>query len=234
MKYIILCGGIGKRCNQYSLQKPLNYINSKHLIELIIESIPTNEIYIIYNIILDQYNFKEIIINKFKKKKIFFSSVDFTTRGAIETAYIGLKNFNFINDNENIIFIDNDNIHTYPLLELNYNYNFIGYGIDYVNNNFSFITIKDNNVINIEEKNKISDYYCCGLYGFKNISTFLKLANQIITSNFKTKNEFYFSQIYKLLIQNNEPIIPFFVKETKHLGTYNEIISNHKILPQKK
>ena len=48
MKYIILCGGIGKRCNQYSLPKPLNYVNGRHLIEYIIDSIPSNEINIIY------------------------------------------------------------------------------------------------------------------------------------------------------------------------------------------
>ena len=30
MKYIILCVGIGKRNNDYSLPKPLNYINGRH------------------------------------------------------------------------------------------------------------------------------------------------------------------------------------------------------------
>ena len=62
MKYILLCGGIGKRNNQYSLPKPLNYINGKHLIEYLIESIPSNQIYIVYNSALDQYNFKEITV----------------------------------------------------------------------------------------------------------------------------------------------------------------------------
>ena len=66
MKFIILCGGIGKRCNNYSLPKPLNYIQGRHMIEYIIENIPADEIYIIYNILLNEYNFCEIIINKFK------------------------------------------------------------------------------------------------------------------------------------------------------------------------
>lgn len=233
MKYILLCGGIGKRCNQYSLPKPLNLINGKHLIELIIESIPSNIVYIIYNIILDNYNFKEIIINKFKNRQFIFSCVDFTTRGAIETAYIGLNKLN-INDDENILFIDNDNIHSFPQNNYVYDSNFIGYGIDYNHTNFSFITIENNNVTNIEEKNKISNNYCCGLYGFKSTNTFLSLAHEVIMSNFKTKNEFYFSQIYKLLINKKENIIPFFVKDTKHLGTYNEIICNNNLLPKKK
>ena len=138
MKYIILFGGIGKRNKQYSLPKPLNYINGKHLIEYIIESIQSNEIYIIYNIGLNNYNFKEIIINKFKNHKLYFSEVDFLTRGAVETAFIGTKIFNL--DNDNILFIDNDNIHEIPQIETFKN-NFIGYGIDYEKINFSLVLL---------------------------------------------------------------------------------------------
>jgi len=103
MKYIILCGGIGKRCNQYSLPKPLNYINCKHMIQYVIESIPSNEIYIIYNICLEQYNFEEIIINIFKNKTFHFSKVEYLTRGAVESAYIGINilSNNIINTNTN-------------------------------------------------------------------------------------------------------------------------------------
>lgn len=220
MKYILLCGGVGKRNNQYSLPKPLNYINGKHLIEYIIESIPSNEIYIIYNSALDQYNFKEIVINKFKLKTFAFSPLHFLTRGAVETALIGIQSFELTN--EPIVFIDNDNIHTFPDLTNIQSY-FICYGHDYTKTNYSFIKIHDNNVIEIEEKNKISDEFCCGLYGFKNKDSFVGLAKELIECNMKTKNEFYFSQIYKLLIQKHEQIIPIHVKETTHLGTYTEI-----------
>ena len=231
MKYIILCGGIGKRNNQYSLPKPLNYINGKHLIEYIIESIPSNEIYIIYNIGLNNYNFKEIVLNKFKNHKIHFSQVDFLTRGAVETAFIGIKQYNL--NNHNILFIDNDNFHTIPQLEIFKN-NFIGYGLDYEKSNYSFITINDNRVINIEEKNKISDNYCCGLYGFTNSNEFIELAKELIENNQKTKNEFYFSELYKLLINKNKIITPFYVKNTLHLGTYEEMINNYSIISKNK
>jgi NDP-sugar pyrophosphorylase family protein len=96
MKYILLCGGIGKRCNNYSLPKPLNYINGKYMIEYIINNIPSNEVYIIYNIFLEEYNFEEIIINLFKNKKLHFCKVDYLTRGAVETAYVGINRFNLL------------------------------------------------------------------------------------------------------------------------------------------
>ena len=193
MKFIILCGGIGKRCNNYSLPKPLNLIQGRHMIEYVIESIPSNEVYIIYNIFLNDYNFCEILINKFKTKKIHFSCVDYLTRGAVESAYIGIQQFNNI-ENDNIVFIDNDNLHTFNEIKFFEN-DFIGYGIDYSNPNYSFIQVLNNNIINIEEKNKISDNYCCGFYGFKNVNSFKKSAKQLLDNNFKTKNEFYFSQL---------------------------------------
>jgi capsule biosynthesis phosphatase len=225
MKFILLCGGIGKRCNNYSLPKPLNYVGGKHMIEYIIESIPADEIYIIYNIFLEQYNFEEIVINLFKKKQFFFSKLDYLTRGAVETAYIGLQIFNLNNCDDTIVFLDNDNLHSFPNLR-DITQNFIGYGKNYEKTNYSFVTIMNEKITNIEEKIKISDNYCCGIYGFSSAETFNKYAKKLIYSNFKTKNEFYFSQIYKLLIQSEELIVPVFIKETKHIGSYEEITDN--------
>jgi capsule biosynthesis phosphatase len=232
MNYILLCGGIGNRCGGYSLPKPLNYINGKHMIEYIIENIPSNNIYIIYNVFLDTYNFREIIINKFKTRTIHFAQVDYLTRGAIETAYIGIKQFNIPNS-ENIVFIDNDNIHS--LTELTkQNTDFIGYSIDTTDKtSFSFITIEGPNIVKIEEKVKISDNYCCGIYGFKNKNSFLQDALYIIKSNNKTKNEFYFSQLYKYKIEQKQNIAPILIKKTTHIGSVTEIMTNNTILHKK-
>lgn len=230
MKYILLCGGIGKRCNNYSLPKPLNYINGKYMIEYIIENIPSNEIYIIYNICLKEYNLEEIVINLFKTKKMYFSPIDYLTRGAVETAYVGINKFNYKEDEqEPIVFIDNDNIHSFPITIKNISNHFIGYGKNYDKTNYSFITIQNNNVTNIEEKIKISDDYCCGIYGFADVLSFRNYAKQLIEQNFKTKNEFYFSQMYKLMIKDNQTILPIYIEETKHIGSYDEIIHSFHI-----
>ena len=110
MKYILLCGGIGSRYNNYSLPKPLNYIYGKHMIEFIIDNIPASEIFIIYNVFLDEYNFKEIVKNKFKNKTFHFACIDYLTRGAVETAYVGIKQLSEHLYDDNIVFIDNDNL----------------------------------------------------------------------------------------------------------------------------
>jgi capsule biosynthesis phosphatase len=223
MKFILTCGGVGKRLNNYSLPKPLNYVNGKYMIEHVIENIPSEEIYIIYNIYLKEYNFEEIVVNLFKTKKFFFSVVDYVTRGAVETSYIGVNSFN-IDCNESIVFLDNDNIYNFTNFPTSLNENFISYSICCDNKkNYSFIVIKNNKIVNIAEKVKISDNFCCGMYGFKNIETFNTYAKKILFENLKTKNEFYFSKLYELMIQNMETIIPVYIEKTQHLGYYNEL-----------
>jgi capsule biosynthesis phosphatase len=232
MIYVLLCGGIGKRMDNYSLPKPLNYINGKHMIEVIINNIPSDTIYIIYNVYLKEFNFEEIVINLFKKKKIFFCQIDYLTRGALETAYIGINQFK-LNNEQGIVFLDNDNIH--ELCDLNNkvstcNENFIGYSINCDENkkNYSFITI-DNGLVNyIVEKKKISNNYCCGIYGLKNIDVFNLYAKKILLDNLKTSNEFYFSKLYELILNDNQSIIPIYIEKTTHVGTLNELTDKLK------
>jgi len=230
-KYVILCGGMGKRNSAYSLPKPLNYIKGRHMIEYMIEQIDSNDIYIIYNIVLDEYNFKEIVVNKFKTKQIHFVQLDYFTRGAVESAYIGIRLFENFDQNANVVFVDNDNLHSLTTLnQTTYNHDFIGYGIDYNKLNYSFIKIQDDRITQIEEKIKISDTFCCGLYGFKNVNSFIITAREMLFSNNKIKNEFYFSQLYKTKIEKGEIITPVYIENTMHIGSYTEICDNANLL----
>ena len=209
MKYIILCGGIQKTS---SLPNPLNYVNGRHVIEYIIENIPCNEIYIFYNIYLKEYNFEDIISNLFKDRTLHFVAIDYLTRGPAETAYIGLQQFT---DNDSLVFIDNDNVHNIPKLE---NKNFIGYG-NQGETHYSFIEIENNLVTKIKEKVKISDNYCSGIYGFKSASVFKKYCYQLLTNH----GEYYFSQIYNLMLLDNIPITPIYIQYTKLNGNENKL-----------
>ena len=212
MKYIILCGGVQKSS---SLPNPLNYVNGRHLIEYIIENIPSNEIYIFYNVYLKEYNFEEIVINLFKERTIHFVQIDYLTRGPAETAYIGIQTFT---DNESVVFIDNDNVHNIPKLE---NKNFIGYGNNQDETHYSFIKIENNLVSKIEEKVKISDNYCNGIYGFISASVFKKYCEKLI----KEHNQYYFSQIYNLMIKDQVPITPVYIQYTKLIGNQNTLFA---------
>ena len=227
MKYIILCGGIEDEYN-YSLPKPLNYIYGKHMIEYVIENIPSDEIFILYNIFLDGFNFREIIINKFKQKVFHFSCIDYLTRGPVETAYIGFQQFQHLieNDNdENIVFIDDDSMHNLMhIKDSKFETPFIGYGFDDSNNtDLAFIKIDEKlgRLIEIAEKEKISNLYCCGIYGFNNIQKFLEMSKILLQTNSKTKGEFYFSTLYSSILNEGSNIIEtFYIEKTQHIGSF--------------
>ena len=248
MKYVLLCGGIGKRCNGYSLPKPLNMVNGKYMIEYIIGSIPSKTVYIIYNVFLDTFHFREIIVNLFKSHTFHFAEVEYLTRGAVETAYVGISDFLRRNlmtapccsddDDDNVLFLDNDNLHTFPASfdSMTCPGHFIGYSIDRVKTNYSFLKIQDGTVVDIREKEKISDDYCCGFYGFKDVHEFYRLAKEMIVQNKKSKNEFYFSQLYRCILDDaaaaaavdasipaSIPILPVYIEHTMHIGSLSEI-----------
>jgi hypothetical protein len=138
MKYIILCDN-----------NPLLFIEGKHMIEYVIESIPSNELYIIYNIFLDEYNFQEILINKCKSNIFHFSQIDYITRGNVETALVGINNFNINLENENIVFIGNDNLYDFSKNIPIFENDFIGYNMNCPNSypNPTFIKFENNKIL---------------------------------------------------------------------------------------
>jgi dTDP-glucose pyrophosphorylase len=95
MNIFILCAGKGTRFESI-YPKPLNLINGKPMIyhtikSLNLEKVQDYNLYIIYNKKLENCNFKQILINMFPSIKFNFILLDYFTRGASESAYIGLN-----------------------------------------------------------------------------------------------------------------------------------------------
>ena len=161
MNIFILCAGKGTRFDSI-YPKPLNLINGKPMIyhtikSLNLEKVNNYNLYVIYNKKLEGCNFKEILINMFPTYKFNFILIDYFTRGASESAFIGLQCiYNELN-NDNIIFIDNDTIYpdeTYEYLNKKYDSNFI---FTNFNNEkdpiYSYVLINnDDYIIEIKEK----------------------------------------------------------------------------------
>ena len=225
LNIFILCGGSGKRMNDYSFPKPLNMINGKPMIYYTLLNLPLEikELNFIVAPHLIKYNFNEIIINLFPKIKCNFYNLPYFTRGAIESAYLGIKNCNI---NGSIVFLDNDNFYSFPNnFFKSYETPFIGYCInDSEINSFSFIQITNDYVSNIKEKIKISNNACCGVYGFKDLNQFKEIAYKILSNNnFNNLNEFYMSILYDYMIKENIKIEGIKFNNSPHIGSYHEI-----------
>ena len=96
MNVIIPIGGVGQRFKDegYLMPKPLINVLGKPMIYRVIDNLNLSEddnVYIIYNNQLKEYNFEDLIRFYFPKKNIYFISLDFLTKGAAETVLTGLN-----------------------------------------------------------------------------------------------------------------------------------------------
>ena len=72
------------------------------------------------------------------------------------------------------------------------------------------------------EKKAISPNACVGIYGFKKGSDFCKYAKEMIDKNLRTKNEFYISPLYNILIEDGKKIVTQGVDKMHIFGTPDE------------
>lgn len=231
MNIIIPIGGLGKRFSdlKYNLPKPLIKSLGKSIIIRCIKSLNVNKddkIFIPYRSELDKYNFKDIITKNFNYN-FEFIPIDFNTRGAAETVLIAINSMSK-NDIEDLtIVIDSDNIYNDDIIGQikQINDNLIFYFEDKNEKSlYSYIELNDDDlVINIAEKNKISNNACSGAYGFKNSKILKEYIIDTIKNNSKSNNEFYISTIYKKMIDNGVVIKSKLSKNYICLGTPEQL-----------
>lgn len=223
MKVFLLCGGAGTRFDNI-YPKPLNLINGIPMIYYVIEKINIDTIHIIYNTILDKYDFKQYLINSFKNKQFIFIDINYQTRGAAETLYIGLKN---IEINEQILVLDNDNIYNdleFINLPLG---NFILYNKNPTGlTHYSFVKLEDNTVISIEERKQISDFICVGGYCFENSITCKQYCKDIILNS--NDDEPFLSKVFAHMLSNNIKVYAHYLPNVFSIGTPKDVLINKK------
>jgi len=229
MRVIILCGGYGTRLNDYSFPKPLNMINGKPSIVYCLQNLPSHitTLDFIASPHLAKYNFEEIIKNQFKHKQCNIHWIPYFTRGAVETALLGTTLFP--NTDESILFLDNDVVYNFPNnFFVDKNTAFLGYAKDKSSSeSYSFLTVDSSGyVINYREKKRISDNFCCGVYGFTNIKQFRNTAMAVIEHS-SNQSELYMSTLYTHFLENNTPIQAIhFEGDVYHIGSLKELTSS--------
>jgi len=232
MRVVVLCGGSGTRLEDYSLPKPLNMVYGKPSISYALASIPVDSLHFVVAPHLRKYNFEQIIINEFKTKTCTFSYLPYCTRGPIESAFLGTQDFE--NTDENIVFLDNDVLYTFPpgIFE-DKPHAFLGYARDKSTSEaYSFMTIdSDSRVTSFKEKQRISDMFCCGVYGFKSVEQFRNIATNILSKG--GEKEMYMSMAFQSMLQCGESIYGVeFPGEIRHIGSLKELRDTWTYIPK--
>ena len=234
MNIIIPIGGTGKRFvdDGYRVPKPLIRANGKQIIFYVIDSLNISQddtILIPYRKEFDNHNFQSLLLRRYPKYNFIFTPFNYDTKGACETVLISLKNISIFELNQQTIIIDSDSFFDDDILctarKLKENAIFYFKVFD-SKPLFSYIKIEFDKIIDIAEKNKISNNACSGAYYFKSGIQLKDLIIEVLANDEnKQKEEFYISCLYKLLIKKGDVIIPSIIKNFNCLGTPNQLKS---------
>jgi hypothetical protein len=78
-------------------------------------------------------------------------------------------------------------------------------------------------VVEVAEKNPISNIATGGIYWYRKGSDFVKCAESMIYKNIKVNNEFYIAPVYNEFIELNKTLIPFYVHDMHGIGTPEDL-----------
>lgn len=210
MNIIIPLGGRGERFskNGYLQPKPLIQIFDKSMIEYVLDNITVSDednIFIIYNKLLDEYDFYNFIRLKYPQIQLIKIN---DTIGAVQTLSLGLSEIlqNYKYNNQCLI-IDCDTFYTEDIVGIfrKTTDNMVFYTKNYNNEAiYSYIQLNDSkNIIKIKEKEKISDNANTGAYGFGDIEILNKYCNYILDNDIRANNEPYTSCVIAEMINDN-------------------------------
>ena len=207
MIIIIPIGGIGKRFkNDFKKPKALIDIFDKPIISYLLDNLNIENIdyiFIPYNKEYADYRFEDFLIKQYPNINFRFYCLKNNTRGAAETINIGL---NYLNEEQDkpVLCLDCDSFYLSDIISEWNGENSIFTFEDFSKKEiFSYIQINDaNQIIDIKEKEKISNNACSGAYGFNSIKELKKYTYKIINENITQQSEFYTSGVIKEMIKN--------------------------------
>jgi len=252
MIILIPLGGLGTRFKNlgYKLPKPLINVMGKPIICWLLDNLNLENInYVIipYNPEIEKYRFEFVLKKQYPNINFIFIKLINNTRGAAETIYITLEKMKMVD--MPILCLDGDNFYIEDIVK-----NWNGDNCVYVFKDssdteaYSYIQLNENKIIDIVEKQKISDLASTGGYGFNSWHKLRDYCKKIIDNNIMQKDEFYTSTVIREMLKDDNVFIPKYVDEEKYicLGTPFHVrlfcnnfpiinaLTNNNMLPSKR
>jgi len=211
MNVLIPMAGAGSRFAQagYTFPKPLIEVNSKPMIQVVVENlnIEAHYIFLVQKEHYEKYNLKQLL--NLIAPGCDIVQVDGITDGAARTTLLAKD---LINTNQPLLMANSD-----QYVEWNSNETLYGFTADEVDGGivtfkathpkWSFARVgNDGFVEEVAEKNPISDDATVGIYFWKKGSDYVKYAEQMIEKDVRTNNEFYVCPVFNEAINDNKKI----------------------------
>jgi NDP-sugar pyrophosphorylase family protein len=197
MIIIIPLGGTGERFKQNGYKKPKALVNvfGKPILYYLLDNLNLTNVdfvFIPYNKEYSTYNFEETIQHDYPNINFKFKELKQNTGGAAETINIALKCLKDNDFDNPCLCLDGDNFYTVDVVKLwNSKNRIITFNDDNQAPIYSYIDKKDGMVLDIVEKQKISNHACSGAYGFASSKQLLEYTQKIIDNEIKQKGEYF-------------------------------------------
>ena len=254
MIIVIPLGGFGRRFRECGYTRPKALVNvfGRSIIWHLISNLNINHhhtVIIPYNKEYKPYNFESLLRKNFPDINFKFIVLEQDSRGAAESIRIALSRISKTLLNSPVLCLDSDNFYTYDIIKEwngeNKIFTFSDLGDSPI---YSYVKLNSENdtILEIREKDKISQSACCGAYGFNSAKVLLDYIQKIITADKRVKGEYYTSVVISEMINEGINFKNSEVEKGKYicLGTplllkmfYNNfprrgsINSNEKIKP---
>lgn len=209
--FVVLCGRLQPKVPGGGPPRPLNPVLGKPSIYFTVRSLlssqSVHDLLFVYGAHLRAYNFEELLSNLFPGVRCSFVCIEYATRGAVETAMCGLMQTD-IDVQEPIVFVDSDNVYDQSAIDVSTQRQaFISFSsADGALDQYSFLSLQGEYVVDIAEKVPISSVISSGLYGFASRSQFEKWAHYAMQHGPRVKGETFMSSVYANMIKAGEEV----------------------------
>jgi HAD superfamily hydrolase (TIGR01509 family) len=211
LNVLIPMAGNGSRFAQagYTFPKPLIEVHGKPMIQVVIENlnIDANYIFLVQKDHYEKYNLKHLLNLIAPNCKIV--QVDGITEGAACTTLLAKE---FIDNDQPLVMANSDQYIDWD--SNNVMYSFVADEIDggiltfkATHPKWSYAKLNDAGFVDeVAEKKPISDNATVGVYYWRKGSDYVKYAEQMISKNIRTNNEFYVCPVFNEAIADGKKI----------------------------
>jgi HAD superfamily hydrolase (TIGR01509 family) len=228
LNVLIPMAGLGSRFQQagYTFPKPLIEVNGKPMIQVVVNNlnIEANFIFIVQKSHREKYNLDTLLQLIAPGSKVI--EVSELTEGAACTTLLAKQ---FINNEHPLLLANSDqfvewdsNEFMYKMIEQKLDGGILTFKATHPK--WSFAKINEKGIVEeVAEKKPISDNATVGIYYWSKGSDYVKYAEQMISKNIRTNNEFYVCPVFNEAIQEGKIIKTFNIDKMWGIGTPEDL-----------
>lgn len=207
--------------------KPLITVRNSSMIELVTKNLTPKRYKFKFIFICQEGILKHVKFQHFLKKlscAYEIIPINYTTRGAAETVLLAKD---FISNEEHLMIANCDqfiDINIDDYLDFAFQFECCIMTMKASDPKWSYIKYKNHIIVDVIEKQVVSNDATVGIYNFSSGNLFLKGVHKMIKKNRKVNGEFYLAPVYKELIEDNSEVKIYDISGKMHgLGTPEDL-----------